>query len=275
MLLVSQSNLDYAGLLPLTVNRWAKKAKDTTPEQVQAWLDELDDALYVVMDDDTAELLIRTFIRNDEVWKQPNVMVSAARCAVAAGSRRIRRHLATEAARMLLFPDLKPGSARALAGMVEDLPEPFPTPDENPSGDPSPNPSDNPSGNPRGWGKVTEVGTDYPPPLPATTPTPVPALRAEPPDDPTGNLLIEHANAYPKQPPPSALIPVRREISRLVAEGVEPDRIRAGLSRLREKQLAASLLPQLVTECGPKPSTTDQRVAAGLALVARYEAEEV
>jgi hypothetical protein len=104
----------------------------------------------------------------------------------------------------------------------------------------------------------------------------VDAAVAATPEDPTSALLAEHANAYAQPPPPSALIPVKREIMRLVAERVEPERIRDGLARLRERRLAASLLPQLVTETTPtrKASTTDQRVADGLALAARYEAEE-
>ena len=107
------------------------------------------------------------------------------------------------------------------------------------------------------------------------------ALRAAPhesapdADDPTSALLTEHVNAYAQPPPPSALIPVKREIMRLVAEHVEPDRIRDGLARLRERRLAASLLPQLVTESTPvrRASTTDQRVSDGLALAAELKAE--
>lgn len=100
------------------------------------------------------------------------------------------------------------------------------------------------------------------------------ALRADTFDeDPTGRLLAEHSAAYKHTLPPSALAPVRREVMRLVAEGVEPERISAGLAKLREKQLAASLLPQLVTEC-ERPSTTNARVATGLALVEKYREQE-
>jgi hypothetical protein len=122
-------------------------------------------------------------------------------------------------------------------------------------------------------GSVTEVTTDSPStsPSPAPAPATVPALRADPEDDPTGRLVAEHAAAFTEIPPPSALAPVKREVMRLVAENVPADRIRAGLQRMREKRLAASLLPQLVTETTQPTSTTDQRVANGLALVARYE----
>lgn len=82
------------------------------------------------------------------------------------------------------------------------------------------------------------------------------------PEDPTTRLLTEHAAAYNQPPPPSALIAVKREVMRLVAEGVEPPRIRAGLARLREKQLAASLLPQLVTEASQPRQSDNTRILA-------------
>jgi hypothetical protein len=95
------------------------------------------------------------------------------------------------------------------------------------------------------------------------------------PEDPTSALLVEHVRAYAQPPPQAAQNRVKVEIMRLVAERVEPERIRNGLARLREKQLSASLLPQLVTETTSirRPSTTDQRVADGLALAAELKAE--
>lgn len=111
-----------------------------------------------------------------------------------------------------------------------------------------------------------------PVPVPVSTPvsisTPAPIDDPYPPpgEDPTGPLLVEHARAYATPPPPSALTPVRAAIARLVAEHVPPDRIRAGLTRMRERQLGPTLLPQLVAEATPthggasRPSTTDQRV---------------
>lgn len=112
-------------------------------------------------------------------------------------------------------------------------------------------------------------------PAPATAPaTATATVATRDPDDPTSTLIGEHIAAYTQPPPPSAIIPVKREVMRLVAEHVPPDRIRAGLARLRERRLAASLLPQLVAETSPvtQPSTTDARVAQGLRLVERYEA---
>lgn len=75
MFLLSQPDLSHAGLLPMRVNRWAKKAEDLTPKTVRAELDYLAQRDFVVADEDTEEVLIRTMVRNDGVYKQPKVMI--------------------------------------------------------------------------------------------------------------------------------------------------------------------------------------------------------
>lgn len=91
-------------------------------------------------------------------------------------------------------------------------------------------------------------------------------------DDPTSDLLIEHVNAYRQPPPLAAQSKVKVEIQRLVAEGIEPDRIRRGLTRIREKELSASLLPQLVSEAEPvvRRGTADERVAGWLDIAEKF-----
>lgn len=74
MFLLSQSDLNHAGLIPMRVRRWAKKADDLTADAIDAELDYLATRGFLVTDDDTEEVLIRTFVRNDGVYKQPRVM---------------------------------------------------------------------------------------------------------------------------------------------------------------------------------------------------------
>lgn len=74
MFLLSQSDLSHAGLLPMRVNRWAKKAEDLTPKALRDELDYLAKRDFIVVDEDTEEVLIRTMVRNDGVYKQPRVM---------------------------------------------------------------------------------------------------------------------------------------------------------------------------------------------------------
>lgn len=262
MLLLSQQNLSHAGLLPLTVKRWANKAPDTTVEAFEDALAVLERARFVVVDRDTEELLIRSLMRGDEVWKHWKVMTAAARDAEAVASSRLRGVLAGEVERMLAIPEL-PDQSRAL---LERLRDAFPLPTV---WEPEPDPS------PQGQGLVTLGDQGCPPLPPWPAPAPAPVARAD--EDPTSALLIEHVNAYTAPPPLRTQAKIKTEIALLVAERIEPDRIRAGLAVLREKRLAASLLPQLVTDITPTASTrstTDERVASTLALAETFAARE-
>ncbi|MCX5601571.1 hypothetical protein OOK29_25815 [Streptomyces phaeochromogenes] len=102
LFLISQPNLDHAGVLPLTLKRWSRKAAGLTVTDVEKVLTELAERGFVVIDDDTEELLIRTFVRNDGVWKQPKVMASMVSSAEEISSHALRRVLLTETARLPL-----------------------------------------------------------------------------------------------------------------------------------------------------------------------------
>ncbi|MEE2051728.1 hypothetical protein [Nocardiopsis tropica] len=75
--LLSQANINAAGVLPLQDRKWRKLAKDHTPQRISAALAQLQAYWYVIVDEDTEEVLARTFIRNDGIWKQPNVLKGA------------------------------------------------------------------------------------------------------------------------------------------------------------------------------------------------------
>jgi hypothetical protein len=96
---------------------------DLDVEDVNAAVRELADAGFVMIDDDTEELLVRTYMRYDEMYVQPN-----GRKAIAAA-----------------FDEIV--SATLRTAVEEELSELL--------ADPSGNPSDNPSGNPSGKGSAT------------------------------------------------------------------------------------------------------------------------
>lgn len=100
LFLVSQKNLNHAGLLPLTIRRWAAKAKSLTPEQVGRSLADLAAGRFIVVDEDTEELLVRSFIRRDDVYKAPRVMGSAVSGALEISSKRLRFALLMEVDRL-------------------------------------------------------------------------------------------------------------------------------------------------------------------------------
>ncbi|MFF9427044.1 hypothetical protein [Streptomyces sp. NPDC014746] len=79
--------------------------------------------------------------------------------------------------------------------------------------------------------------------------TPLGGASAPAPDSVSAKDLIgEYAAACPHRPPQDVLGHLGREVKKLLAEGISPDHIRAGLDRHRAKGLHASLLPSLVHE---------------------------
>lgn len=96
LLLLSQDSLNNAGRILLTVKRWAAGCRETAPADIRRALGELDAARFVVVDDDTEEVLIRSFIRNDGIVKQPQMMKNALREALGVRSPRLRSVLAAE-----------------------------------------------------------------------------------------------------------------------------------------------------------------------------------
>jgi hypothetical protein len=77
----------------------------------------------------------------------------------------------------------------------------------------------------------------------------VPAGRAAPaPPASARQLVAEYAAACANRPPGKVLGHLGREISHLLAEGIGPDHIRAGLERFRARPMHPSVLPSLVNE---------------------------
>lgn len=96
MLLLSQDSLNNSGRILLTPKRWAAGCKATSATDVLKALRELDAHRFVAVDEDTEEVLIRSFIRGDGILKQPQMMKSALREALTVKSPRLRAVLASE-----------------------------------------------------------------------------------------------------------------------------------------------------------------------------------
>src|SRR5690606_9062734 len=72
MQLLSQKEINNAGVLPLMLSKWAKGCDEIeTSEDLVPDLAALIAARFIVVDSDTEEVLVRSFIRNDGVLKQP------------------------------------------------------------------------------------------------------------------------------------------------------------------------------------------------------------
>jgi hypothetical protein len=234
LFLISQPNLNHAGLLPLTLRRWARKAAGLTPAELDAHLAALAAARFIVLDEDTEELLIRSFVRNDGVWKQPKVMGAMVSGAMEISSRLLRAALLAEMDRIPLdeLSD-EPTKVRNVAGPsireqvsthIETLRKAFggstPPPGEGrsatpsglPSGTPSASPSEPPAeapaeGGPEASTRVGACARDARVPLPlplSPAPSPVPdppVRRGEGSERATGSSAREPQTALSLIPP--------------------------------------------------------------------------
>jgi hypothetical protein len=96
-LLVSHPKTSTAGVVPLQLNKWIKCAPDMTLGRIEAAVGVLVDRRYILVDYETEEVLIRTYIRyNAHALGTPTVMTAALRCALVVESQRLREALECE-----------------------------------------------------------------------------------------------------------------------------------------------------------------------------------
>jgi hypothetical protein len=122
--LLSQADLNQAGLIGLRLRRWADSALDVSPDDLLGDLEELERARWVVVDHDAEEVLVRTFIRNDGVYRQPNVMLAAGNDAREMRSPKLRAALLLELDRIPvheLSDEAKGNGARSPRAIVEGV----------------------------------------------------------------------------------------------------------------------------------------------------------
>jgi hypothetical protein len=199
MFLISQDDLAYCGVIPLRQPRWAKKAAGLTVAEIEHDLKTLEGTAYpsgnpdqqiartpfVVIDRDSGELLIRSLIRRDGIWKQPNLLKQARDSAEQIESPQIRAALLSELRRLPLDETASELVTRVVAEFIQDLEQSCPNPSAYPSPNPSEeghdNPSDEPSDDPsqgigEGYGLSEGVSPNPHSPVPL-----LPGTRSAPP----------------------------------------------------------------------------------------------
>ena len=169
----SQPTISLCGVLPLTVRRWARMSATASVEGVRAALAELASAPrpFIVIDDDSEELWVRSFVDDDGVLKSPKTREAAWNQLDAIVSSIIRPLAEQE----LGPPDAGPGakapeSLNAQANTLWDTPSDTPRERAHAASNPhllSPSPSS--SSAPFGAGDV--------------------AMQRKPGDDPPDELL--------------------------------------------------------------------------------------
>jgi hypothetical protein len=94
-MLISQPAINNLGLLPYTPEKWWRFASDLTVDRLTAALETLEDARMTVTDPSTGELLVRTFIKHDRIWKHSKLVTNARKLIREVESGRIRDYLLT------------------------------------------------------------------------------------------------------------------------------------------------------------------------------------
>jgi hypothetical protein len=287
MLLLSQRDLAHDGVIALRERRWARCAAGVTVDQLTAELEELHQARFVVVDVDSEELLVRSLLRRDKIYKQPNVLRAAADHLSMVSSPAIRRALAEELVRIADEP-MPDGSRPIVEEMRAALPDPSENPPPNPSEVRRPDPSGNPSevstrGTPGERGELQVVGKGVSPyPVPRTVRPPAGDAAAPAANPPTAQALIaEWIDHCDKRPPGRVIGQLSKELKALLDEGINPDDVRRGLAAWHQRGLHPSTLASVVNEAmnsrptaraSPQPSTTERKIRAALDAGARVQA---
>lgn len=280
LFLLSQPDLNHAGLIPRRTMRWAAKAGDVYRNDVDDDLATLETARFIVSDEETEEVLVRTLVRNDGVYKQPKVMLRLREDAKQIESPLLRRAFRAELDRLPLHelsdnPTGRdgdgPSTRQAVQSVVDALREDFREPTERVADTPSDTPSD-------GDAEPTYVraGALPQPPTPSPLPpAPVPptagsaiALRDD--HEPTAQSFVaEWIEHCPARPPGRVIGQVAKELKSMLDEGIEPDRVRAGLAEWNGRGLHPSTLPSVVHEVGNRKPRTNGKQAETDALFER------
>lgn len=139
--LVSSSDLSWCGVHPMLPVRLAQLSSDTSERKVRADLDGLAGRRFVVVDESTAEVLVRSYVRHDGLLKQPNVTKAMVKALEATHSDALRSAVREELARAFR----EDSEAKGWATIRSERPELFDQIKANPPVNPLPNPSVNPS----------------------------------------------------------------------------------------------------------------------------------
>lgn len=215
MFLVTQRELTYAGTMPLRPARWVPKAAGLTLADIERDLKELEGTAYpsanpgepgpgpgplrrpfIITDSATGELFVRSLLRRDGAWKQPNLLKQAIDAGDEIESPRILLALLAEVRRIPVDESPSEQVRTLIADWVKDLEQRCPDPSDHPSAYPADHPPDNPEDDPSGNGEpdpeADPAGNGRPragSPNPLTPSSPNPSDAPPKPDRKTGTRL--------------------------------------------------------------------------------------
>jgi len=124
LFLCSQPDLSRAGTITVAPNRWASRAGDYSRDDLVSDLETLARREYIVVDERTEELLVRSYIRNDDGWRSPNIMIAIAGAARNVMSETLRAVICDELRKIdtsTLPTKVNPNTHRSPRDAIEDF----------------------------------------------------------------------------------------------------------------------------------------------------------
>lgn len=100
MLVLSDPELSYAGVTDWKPARLVQRAAEWSVPELMGAAGELSAAFWLVFDQETDEVMVRSFLRHDSLLKQPRMAVSMANAFAAIGSNKLRAAVVFELARL-------------------------------------------------------------------------------------------------------------------------------------------------------------------------------
>lgn len=132
---LTQQKLSYCGVLDYFPGRLADLASGVTEARVRTAVKRLEKARFVVVDEGTAELLIRSFVRHDGVMDRANMGKAMTRALLTITSRKVRDAVLMELARLMEtapklagwagFEELAPAEYAMASAMASTIPFPM------------------------------------------------------------------------------------------------------------------------------------------------------
>lgn len=106
-MLISSRQRNHVGVTDYAPGRFIGNAANWTPEKFRAAIDELQNGRFVVVDNDSMEVLIRTYNRHDKTLNTPNMGTSVGRVFRTVFSKKLRDAIVHELAKYYrLEPDV-------------------------------------------------------------------------------------------------------------------------------------------------------------------------
>ncbi len=180
IVLLSSPGLSWVGVNDWRPGRLCSRANGWSKRDVIQAAGELARALFIVIDPDTEEVLVRSFVRNDGFMKQPNLATSMARSFAVVGSRKLQGIIVHELQRLKEeHPDIAGWKSEEASNLLKKRAiDPSVDPQFDPSVEGGVDPSVHPSIDPSVEGERNPSVDPSVDPSPTTATTTSPTSRA-------------------------------------------------------------------------------------------------